>query len=126
MCTRQGTVLCKNNRLVFCKFGVRLYLNIVFKVTPEVEIIFPRLIHSNFQEFGVCMVKAWPLLLTADVFDVFTNNNSCAIAQQPLTTIDIYTTAIFFALDHINSSCLYITCWTHLKIERKNIIISKC
>lgn len=92
-------------------------------VTPEVEITFPSLVHNNAQEYGVCYVKAWPLLTA----NVFTNDDRCAIVKRPLTTTDhdIYTTAISFTLDNINRSCLYIICWTQLKTERKNITISK-
>lgn len=97
------------------------YITYVPTVTPEVEIIFPSLVHNNGQEYGVCYVKAWPLLMAT----VFTNDDRCVITRHLLATIDIYTTVVFFTLDNINSSCLFITCLMQLKAEEKNITISK-
>ena len=54
---------------------------------------------------SLCTVKAWPPLLTTNDMDVFTNG-SCAITKDPLSYIDIYTTAMFFTLEvNINSPC---------------------
>ena len=98
------------------------YVPVVFKaVSPEMEIIFPRQVHSNIQEFGVCYVKAWPRL-TAHVYT--NDDHSCPIALRHLAIIDKYTTAEFFTLDHINSSCLHIFCLTQVKST--DITISKC
>ena len=101
---------------------------ITFEVTPpEVELILPDYasVGNNVQERprGLCFAKTWPLL-TANDMDVF-SDNGCTITKFPFSIIDIYTTAIFFTLDNINSSCL-IACHMQLNPQEKNITISKC
>ena len=96
-------------------------------ILPEVELILPDHagVGNNVQERprGLCFAKTWPLL-TANDMDVL-SDDGCTITKFPFSIIDIYTTAIFFTLDNINSSCL-ITCFMQLKTKEKNITISKC
>ena len=128
MCTtREGTVLCKNNRLAQLHKFFDYLSPYHFEVPPEVTVVFPALVHYDVQQHGVCIVKAWPSLLTTDDMDVF-KNGSCAIAKDPLSYIDIYTTALFFTLEmNINSTCFSVSCHTnHGQVETKNINISKC
>ena len=89
------------------------------------QLIFPNNVDENTLSPGACYVKAWRLL-TTDEIDVFTNNG-CAITRYPATVaIDsTYTTAIFFTLDKINSSCHTISCLTPFRMEVKNFTISK-
>ena len=93
-------------------------------VYPEIEIIFPNPVDRNDQETGVCFVKTWPPLTTNDEMDVLTDDN-CPITKGPIKNIDMYTTAIFFTLDDINSFCLQLKCWTQFDMKKTNITISK-
>ena len=88
------------------------------------KIIFPDVVHNNAQVYGACYARVWPQLTTNDM-DVLTDS-SCAITKGPVTNIDTYTTAVYFTLDNINSSCQRISCLTDLKEEVKYINISKC
>ena len=87
--------------------------------------VFPNPVDTNVPETGVCLVKAWPPLNTSDEMDVFTDSN-CAITKGSIKNIDMYTTAIFFTLDNINSLCLQVDCWTQLDIKTARITTSKC
>ena len=87
------------------------------------KIIFPDMVHNHAQVLGVCYAKAWPQLTTNDM-DVLTDD-SCAITKDPVTNIDTYTTALYFTLDNVNSSCQRISCLTKFKEEVKHINISK-
>ena len=89
------------------------------------KIILPNPVDNNVQEIGACLVKAWPPLISDSEMDVWTDNN-CAITKGPIKNIDMYTTAIFFTLDDINSFCLQVTCWTQFDLTRTHINISKC
>ena len=128
MCTtREETMLHKNNiRLVQLLCIIIYDCAYYFEVPPEVTIIFPSLVQYGIQQSGVCTVKAWPPLLTTNDMDVFTNG-SCVITKDPLSHIDIYTTAMFFTLEmNINSPCFSVSCVTQLAPpETKNINISK-
>ena len=115
-------MLCKSNRLVTSVQVLLSYL-MVFNFQderPEVEIIFPRRVHTNVPEEGVCYVKTWP----QPWMSVTTNESSCVITTKPLRIIDTYTTAIFFTLNNINSSCL-ITCWTGNNNKHQRIDVGK-
>ena len=87
--------------------------------------VFPNPVDTNVPETGVCIVKAWPPLITSDEMDVFTDGD-CAITKGSIKNIDMYITAIFFTLDDINSFCLQVNCWTQLDVKTARIITSKC
>ena len=87
--------------------------------------VFPNPVDTDAQETGVCLVKAWPPLITSDEMDVYTDSN-CAITKGSIKNVDMYTTALFFTLDHINSKCRQVNCWTQFDTKTVPITISKC
>ena len=90
-------------------------------VFPEIEIFFPNPVNRSDQVTGVCFVKTWPPLTEMDVW----TDDNCTITKDPIKSTDMYTTAIFFTLDDINSFSLQLNCWTQFGIKITNIIISK-
>ena len=120
-------MLHQNNRLILLQLHVTLFSYVEFVlyiVSPEVKMIFPNPVDTNVPETGVCLVKAWPPLITTDEMDVFTDSN-CAITKGSIKNIDMYTTAMFFTLDDINSFCLQVNCWTQLDVKTARITTSK-
>ena len=94
-----------------------------FKVKPEMQMIFPDNVNTHTQQHGICYVKTFPMF-TTDNITVYTDDG-CAITKYPVSINSTYTTAIFFTLDDIDSSCQYVTCLTQFKREVKNINICK-
>ena len=127
MCTRRyGAMLHQNNRLILLQLHIWLCLTIMYLilVQPEVKMVFPNHVDNNVQEAGVCLVKAWPPLISNYDMDVSTDNN-CPITKGSIKIIDMYSTAIFFTLDNINSSCRRVSCWTQLDTKTIDIATSK-
>lgn len=128
MCaTRHGTMLYKNNRFAYVyylQFYIFNYVIILFKVTLEIQLIFPDNVVENTQQHGICYVKAFPLF-TTDEISVSTDDG-CTITNHPVTINSTYTSAVFFTLDKINGYCQHISCLTQIREEMKYFTISKC
>ena len=119
-------MLHQNNRLVLLQLHMALFNHMcLILVQPEVKLVFPNHVDNNVQETGVCLVKAWPLLTTNYEMDVSTDHN-CPITKGSIKHIDMYSTAIFFTLDNINSFCQRVSCWTQLDTKTIDIATSKC
>ena len=95
-----------------------------YAVPTKMQITFPVSPRQNTEEYGSCIVSAWPRPPENET-TVYSSDTSCAIKILSVRHTDTYTTAVYFKM-YANSSCRSIFCDAPSKQRKKSINTCRC